>query len=118
MKISFTHPENNKTYELFDHQEVVSIGDATLEVEIGEDKDKFNFSIVFRKDPKKTNPYRKFEPENDSLTIVLYNFYNSFGAFFPDILDLTNGYSLHIASIYAEESKIRRTQIFYYCRSN
>ena len=115
MKITFINPTNNKEYELIDHQEVVSIGDAKLKIEI-EDKDNklFDFSIEFKTDTVKTNPYRKFNLIYDKLTITLFNFYNGLGAFFPDIVDLDNGYSLHVSSSYIKENNIRRTQIFYY----
>lgn len=115
MKITFISPTNDKKYELIDHQEVVSIGDATLNIEIGNDKSKFNFSIVFTSNTEKTNPYRTFELlEGGELKITLFNFYDGLGAFFPDIVDLNNGYSLHISSSYTKENQIRRTQIFYY----
>ena len=114
MKMTFEN--NNKTYELIDNREVVSIDDATLNIEINnlEKEVKFNFSILFNKDPKKANPYRRIDLKDGKVTIKLFNFYDALGAFFPDILDVNNDYSLHIFSSYIKRDKIRKTQVFFY----
>lgn len=111
MKIKFVSPINHYKYELVDSQEVVSIGNTALNISIADD---FSFTILFNVDTLKTKATRKFGLAEDKLTITLYNFNANLGHFFPDIVDLDNGYSLHISSKINKESDIRNTKIFCY----